>query len=70
MPAYEYRLLQLPEGSTITRFNEQIRRLVNEGWEPVMMSGDTCVNVLLRQEAGAAESSESAAVAATAEAVA
>jgi len=50
MPTYEYRLLQLPESSSITQANSQIRRLVDEGWEPLHMSGDVQVNILFRRE--------------------
>ncbi len=50
MPTYEYRLLQLPESSSITQANSQIRRLVDEGWEPLLMSGDVQVNILFRRE--------------------
>lgn len=67
MPTYEYRLLQLPEGGTIGRFNEQIRNLVSDGWEPAMMSGDVFVNILFRREASEEEAPEMAA--ATAQAV-
>ena len=47
---YEYRLLQLPEGGSVARANEQIRRLADEGWEPLLMSGDAQVSILLRRE--------------------
>ena len=63
MPTYEYRLLQLPEGGTIERFNEQIRNLVSDGWEPAMMSGDAFVNILFRREASEEEAPEMAATA-------
>ncbi len=66
MPIYEYRLLQRPEGGTIGRFNEQIRHLVSEGWEPAMMSGDAFVNILFRREAGEEAAAEMAAAAAEA----
>ncbi len=51
MPTYEYRLLQLPENSSISQANNQIRRLANEGWEPLLMSGDVQVSILFRREA-------------------
>ena len=47
---YEYRLLQLPEGGSVARANEQIRRLADEGWEPLLMSGDAQVSILLRRQ--------------------
>jgi len=49
MPTYEYRLLQVPESSSISQANGQIRRLVDEGWEPLFMSGDAQVNILFRR---------------------
>ena len=51
MPTYEYRLLQVPESSSITQANGQIRRLADEGWEPLFMSGDAQVSILFRREA-------------------
>ncbi len=51
MPTYEYRLLQVPESSSISQANSQIRRLADEGWEPLFMSGDGQVSILFRREA-------------------
>ncbi len=51
MPTYEYRLLQVPESSSVSQANGQIRRLVDDGWEPVLMSGDIQVSILFRREA-------------------
>ena len=65
MPPYEYRLLQLPESSSITQANSQIRRLADDGWEPAFMSGDVQVNILFRREA-ASSSAVMAEAAATA----
>ena len=67
MPTYEYRLLQVPESSSITQANGQIRRLADEGWEPLFMSGDAQVNILFRREADIS-SAVMAEAAATAEA--
>ena len=69
MPTYEYRLLQLPEGGTIGRFNEQIRHLVSDGWEPAFMSGDALVNILFRRKAPATEAAPMAEATAIAEAI-
>jgi len=65
MPTYEYRLLQLPESSSISQANSQIRRLTDEGWEPLLMSGDAHVSILFRREADitAAAMAEAAATA-------
>jgi len=67
MLTYEYRLLQLPESSSISQANSQIRRLAEDGWEPLFMSGDAQVNVLFRREADIS-SAVMAEAAATAEA--
>jgi len=67
MPNYEYRLLQVPESSSISQANGQIRRLVDEGWEPLFMSGDAQVNILFRRE-GDISNAVMAEAAATAEA--
>lgn len=70
MPTYEYRLLQMPKNSTIGRFNEQIRNMVADGWEPLMLSGDVCANILFRREASAEQAPEHAVAAAAAQPVA
>jgi len=67
MPTYEYRLLQVPESSSISQANGQIRRLVDDGWEPILMSGDVQVSILFRREADIA-GAVTAEAAATAEA--
>ena len=67
IPTYEYRLLQLPESSSISQANNQIRRLADEGWEPLLMSGDAQVNILFRRDADIS-SAVMAEAAATAEA--
>ena len=51
MPTYEYRLLQVPESSSISQANNQIRRLADDDWEPLFMSGDVQVSILFRREA-------------------
>ncbi len=70
MPTYEYRLLQMPKNATIGRFNEQIRNMVADGWEPLMLSGDACVNILFRREASAEQAPERAVAAAAVQPVA
>lgn len=49
MSQYEYMLLQSAAGARITLLNERIEAHVLEGWEPIMMSGDTTLNVMLRR---------------------
>ena len=66
MATYEYRLLQLPEGGSVSRANDQIQRLADDGWEAVLMSGTGQLNILFRRQAQVAE--EAAAAQAVAEA--
>lgn len=69
MPTYQYRLLQLPVGGTMSRLNEQIRQMAEEGWEPMLMSGEATVNILLRRGASAEEMQQKTMSAAVAEPV-
>jgi hypothetical protein len=45
---YEYRILHMPTTS-VTVLNERVNGEAEEGWEPIMMSGNDFVNVLLRR---------------------
>jgi nucleoid-associated protein YgaU len=54
MSQYEYMLLQSAAGARTSLLNERLEAHVVEGWEPVMLSGDTTVNVLLRRPRQAA----------------
>lgn len=49
--AYEYRIIQLAAGATISHINERLSHMVAEGWEPCMFAGDANVNILMRREA-------------------
>ena len=48
MQLYEYRVLHMPTTS-ISVLNERVNSEAKEGWEPIMMSGNDFVNVLLRR---------------------
>lgn len=48
MERYEYRILHLPTTS-LSVMNERLNSDVEAGWEPIMMSGNDFVNVLLRR---------------------
>ena len=50
MPTHEYRLLKLPEASSSAQSTQQIAHLAQEGWEPVLMSGEGTLNIMLRRE--------------------
>ena len=69
MPTYEYRVARMPAQATIGRFNEQIAGLIADGWAPIMMSGDTTVNILMRRALAESTPSEARQAAAVAEPV-
>jgi hypothetical protein len=45
---YEYRILHLPTTS-ISVMNERLNSDTDKGWEPLFMSGNDHVNVLMRR---------------------
>ena len=45
---YEYRILHLPTTS-ISVMNERLNSDTSDGWEPVFMSGNDHVNILMRR---------------------
>lgn len=45
---YEYRILHLPTTS-ISVMNERLNSDTEDGWEPLFMSGNDHVNILLRR---------------------
>lgn len=49
MNQYEYTILQSAAGARTSLLNERIEALAVEGWEPILMSGDATVNVMLRR---------------------
>ena len=53
---YEYRVTQLLAGGNIQHLNDRVAHMVSEGWEPIMMTGDATISVMLRRpvQAGAA----------------
>lgn len=67
MGPYEYQLIQMAAGSRTAMFNERIEHMAAEGWEPILMAGDTSVNVLMRRprQAVAARPAQAAAQPAT-----
>ena len=46
---YEYVIVQMSAGGRSVHLNERINNMVQEGWEPVMMTGDATVSVMLRR---------------------
>lgn len=46
---YEYRVTQLLAGGNIQHLNERIAHMVADGWEPIMMTGDATISVMLRR---------------------
>ena len=49
MSQYEYTIIQMAAGGRITHLNERLEAMVAEGWEPMTISGDATVSVLLRR---------------------
>lgn len=49
MGQYDYMVVQSAAGARVSILNERIETMVGEGWEPILMSGDTTVNVMLRR---------------------
>jgi len=45
---YEYRILHLPTTS-ISVMNERLNSDTEDGWEPVFMSGNDHINILMRR---------------------
>jgi len=50
MAQYEYIIITMTAGGRITHLNERLEAMVQEGWHPIMMSGDSQVNVMLRRQ--------------------
>ena len=48
MAKYEYRILHMPTTS-ITVLNERVNTDAADGWNPVLMSGNDHVNIMLRR---------------------
>ena len=65
MSGYEYQVLQMPAQGTVRPLNERIAGMVADGWEPIMMSGDTTLNVMMRRalDAPAVSTLQAAAIA-------
>lgn len=45
---YEYRILHLPTTS-ISVMNERLNSDTEDGWQPIFMSGNDHVNIMLRR---------------------
>ena len=46
---FEYHVIQMAAGGRIGQFNDRITALVEEGWEPFLMSGDTSITIMMRR---------------------
>ncbi len=57
MAKYEYRCLHMPAGS-ISVVNERLASSAEENWHPILMSGDTSINILLRRQVTESEQSK------------
>jgi hypothetical protein len=49
MAAYEYRVEHRPAGTRMGPLNERIEGLTAEGWEPIMMTGDNELYIMMRR---------------------
>lgn len=49
MPKYEYHVVSKADRAPITMLNERLESMAAEGWEPIMMSGEATVNVMMRR---------------------
>jgi hypothetical protein len=49
MAQFEYRVMHMPAGS-IGVLNERLNSAAEEGWHPILMSGNEVLNVLLRRQ--------------------
>jgi len=49
MQQYEYRVLHMPTTS-ISVLNERVNTEAEDGWVPIMMSGNDHLNILMRRE--------------------
>ncbi len=69
MCRYEYRVLRMLSDANVDLLNDRIDAMVAGGWEPVMMSGNDIINVMMRRPIGDRESVTATAAAALAEPV-
>ena len=69
MCGYEYRVLRMLSDANVDLLNDRIDAMVAAGWEPVMMSGNDIINVMMRRPIGDQESVAATAAAALAEPV-
>jgi hypothetical protein len=51
MASYEYRVEHKPAGGRLQQINDRLNALAAEGWEPILMSGDDSLSILLRRPA-------------------
>ncbi len=49
MAKFEYHVIKTARGGQLGNLNERIQALVDEGWDPIMMSGDEGLNIMLRR---------------------
>lgn len=61
MAQFEYQVIQ-QAGGRVSHFNERLLQMVQDGWHPVLMSGDAPqVSLLLRRDTSAAAQKPAAA---------
>ena len=57
MHKFEYRILHMPTTS-ISVLNERINSDAEEGWEPILVSGNDYLNIIMRRPVSAEEKAE------------
>ncbi len=66
MFGYEYRVLRMLSDANVDLLNDRIDAMMAAGWEPVMMSGNDIINVMMRRPIGDREPAQATAAAALA----
>ena len=53
MAQYEYRVEHKPAGGRVAQINDRLASLAAEDWEPILMTGDGELYILLKRPARA-----------------
>ena len=49
MAAFEFRIEHRPAGTRMGPMNERLEGLVEDGWEPIFMTGDNELYIMMRR---------------------
>ena len=50
MGAFEFRIEHRPSGTRMGPMNERLEGLVDDGWEPIFMTGDNELYIMMRRQ--------------------